>query len=189
MENQQLKIYFGAGIANLYDVGYLATDIQQLITFSEMINESDIESIEKYFGERVKGLNRYAKPLGKYGKSSEITDVRKGSLELIISGMAVAAAVIIPIAIAKVQHKLHQEGLETTFEISPEDDNLRIHLNAYASGQYGEGIEALNFLFEVLSRLNYNTSVVAEHIYRIDHITDKYAGRMVKTIKRNVGTG
>ncbi len=187
MENQQLKVYFGSGIANLYDVGYLATDIQQIITFAEMINESDFESAEKYFGEKVKGLNRYAKPLEKYGKSSEITDVRKGSLELIVSGMAVAAAIIVPIAIAKVQHQLAQEGLETTFEISPEDENLKTHINAYASGEYGTGMEALNFLFEMLSRLNYNTSVVAEHVYRIEHVTDKYAGRMVKTIKRNVG--
>lgn len=188
MDNQQLKIYFGSGIANLYDVGYLATDIQQIIAFAEMINESDIESADKYFGEKVKGLNRYAKPLEKYGRSSEITDVQKGSLELIISGMAVATAIIVPIAIAKVQHQLNQEGLETTFEISPEDENLKTHLSAYAKGKYGNGLEALNYLFEMLSRLNYNTSVVAENIYRIDHVTDKYAGRMVKTIKRNIGS-
>jgi hypothetical protein len=187
MEDQNLEVYFGAGIANLYDVGYLATDIQQLIVFSEMINESDIENIEKYFGENVRGLNRYAKPLEKYVKSSKIIDARKGSLALVLSGMAVAATIIVPIAIAKVQRQLHQEGLETTFEISPEDESIKTHLNAYASGKYGTGIDALNYLFEMLSRLNYNTTVVAEHVYRIEHVTDRYAGRMVKTIKRNVG--
>ncbi|WP_417213945.1 hypothetical protein [Alcanivorax sp.] len=187
MEEQNLEVYFGTRIANLYDVGYLATDIQQLIAFSEMVNEADAESIEKYFGEKTKGLNRFAKPLERYGKSSEITDVRKGSLALILSGMAVAATIIVPIAIAKVQRQLEQEGLETTFEISPEDENIKTHINAYASGQYGTGIDALNYLFEMLSRLNYNTTVVAEHVYRIEDVTDKYAGRMVKTIKRNVG--
>ncbi len=188
MDDQKLEVYFGTGIANLYDVGYLATDIQQLITFSEMINDSDKENIDKYFGDKVKGLNRYAKPLERYGTRSEITDVRKGSLALILSGMAVATSIIVPIAIAKVQRQLQKEDLETTFEISPEDENLKTHLNAYAKGEYGTGLEALNYLFEMLSRLNYNTSAVAEHVYRIEHVTDKYAGRMVKTIKRNVGS-
>ena len=185
MNNNKLKIYFGSELSNLYDVGYLSTDIQQIIAFSEMINNSDLENVEKYFGEPVKGLNRYAKPLEKFAKSSEIIWVRKGSLELVISGMGLASAIIVPIAIAKVQHQLKKEGIERRFEISPEDKNLRIHLNAYERGKFGHGIEALNYLFEVLSRLKYKTSIVAEHAYRIDHVTDKYAGRMVRTIKRN----
>lgn len=185
MENQELEIYFGSEIANLYDVGYLATDIQQIITFAEMISEVDIDGVDKYFGEKVKGLNRYAGPLERYSGNSTITDARKGSLGLIIGGMSLAAAIIVPIAIAKVQHQMHQEGLETTFEISPKDENLKTHLNAYANGQYGVGLEALNFLFEVLSKLNYDTTVVSEHVYKIEKVTEKYAGRMVKTIKRN----
>ena len=186
MEDQELKIYFGSKIANLYDVGYLSTDIQQLIAFSDLISESDVDSLDKYFGEQIKGLNRYAKPLEKASRQSQISDVRSGSIEFVLQAVGVAASIIVPIAIFKAQSQLKKEGIDIKFEISPSDKNIVKYLNAYEKGDYGTGLDALNFLFEMLSKLNYNTSVISDNAYRIEHVTEKVAQRMVKTIRRNL---
>jgi len=188
MNSQELRIKFGSGISNLYDIGYLTTDIQQLVAFADLLEQGDISAVEKYFGERIRGLNRYAKVLEETGRKSLVTDARPGSLELDVGPLALAASIIIPIAIAKVEHLLRQENLATTFEINPADEKIRKHIAAYSEGKYGRGQKALNNLFEALSRNEYNITVIAEHVYRIEHVTDKYAARMAKTIKRNVGS-
>lgn len=184
MDDKEIKIRFGAKLTNLYDIGYLTTDIQQIVAFSGLLERGDLSSVEKYFGERVKGLNRYARILEESGRKSQVTDVHRGSVELVVAGLTLAASIIVPITIAKAQRRAHEEGLQVVFEINPADQNIRTHIAAYANGRYGQGVAALNELFETLNLLNYNTTLVSENAYRIEHVTDKYAERMVKTIKR-----
>lgn len=58
-KNHSVKIKYGTRISNLHDIGYLSTDINQIVTFANLFEDSRDEKIEQFFGERAKGFNRY----------------------------------------------------------------------------------------------------------------------------------
>jgi len=94
------------------------------VAFADLLPGDEAE-LEKYFGERVRGLNRYAKLIEEAGRRSEITEVRNRSVELVVGGLTLLATIVVPIAVLKAQRQLQQEDLEVVFEIDPDDATLR----------------------------------------------------------------
>tara|TARA_Y100001956_G_scaffold23163_1_gene22839 strand:+ start:571 stop:1140 length:570 start_codon:yes stop_codon:yes gene_type:complete len=185
MDEKEVRIYFGGDLTNLYEIGWLSSDLSQLVEFSELLEDGKLERTEKFFGEKARPFNRYTKIVDKPYKRPEIVDVRKGSVELVIAGCSLAAAVIMPLVQIAVQRHFAQKDEVVSFEISPQDPNLRSIMDAYASGQFGRGSEALSALMAVLQRRNYNVTILEQNIYRIEHVVEKYSQRMVKTIEKN----
>ena len=186
MKNNDLKIYFDSKLSNLYDVGYLTTDLHQVLSYSELLSEHALNKADKYFGEKARPLNRYAKPLKSSRLSSEITEIEKGSLALWISGTSLVTNIVMAVVSIKANNELKKKQLSVKFEISPQDKNIQKHLNSYQNGNYGYGEEGLKNLFETLSKINYSVSITAEDIYSIEHVTNKYSQRMVKTIEKSL---
>ena len=183
--DHKIKIHFGGELANLYEVGYLSIDLYQLITFSDLIEQGEIEKAKEYFGKKPKPMNRYHSLLKISKAKSEIVDVRKGSIELMIAGISVSAAIIMPLVQVVAQKYLNHRCATVTFEFSPQDESLKRMIDAYAKGEFGRGQEGFDTLFTLLQRRNYNVSCLSENIYQVEYVVDKYAQRMVRTINRN----
>ncbi len=181
-----MKIYFDSKLSNLYDLGYLTTDLHQVLSYSELISIQSLENAEKYFGEDARPLNRYAKPLKSHRLSSEIRGVERGSLVLWIAGAGLVSSIVMPIVAIKVRHALEKKGMTIKFEVSPEDQNLQKHLQSYENGNFGTGERGLKNFFETLSKINYSVGITTEDVYSIEHVTNKYAQRMVKTIEKSL---
>ena len=179
----QLKIYFGSSLANLYAVGYLSSDIHKLIALSEAIADEEDAPNRSEVANWFNYTNRYTRALEKHSRNSTITRARNGSLELLLGGMAVATSIIVPIAVARAQTKLQEEGLRVQFEVSPTDKILNRHIERYARGEYGAGAEGLNNLFGTLSGLRYNVGAVSDNTYEISRAIDVCARRIVKTVR------
>lgn len=163
----------------------MSSDLSQLVDCTELVESGDSERTEKFFGEKARPFNRYTKVVDKPHKRPEIVDVRKGSVELVIAGCSVAAAVIMPLVQIAVQRYFSQRDEEVSFEISPQDEGLRSIMNAYANGEFGRGSGALETLMTILQQRNYNVTVLAQNLYLVEHVVEKYSQRMVKTIKKN----
>ncbi len=185
MIENEVKIYFGGDLTNLYEIGWLSSDLSQLIDFAELVEEGNEERTEKFFGEKARPFNRYTKILNKPHKRPEIVDVRKGSVELVIAGCSVAAAVIMPLVQIAVQRYFTQRDEEVSFQISSKDRGLQRIMNGYASGEFGRGSEGLGTLMTILQQRNYDVTVLAQNLYRVEHVVEKYSQRMIKTIKKN----
>lgn len=185
MEDNEVRIYFGGDLANLYELGWISADLSQLVDFSELIEQGDRGRAEKFFGEKSRPFNRYVSLTEKRRKRPEIVDVRKGSVELLIAGASIATAVLMPLVQIAVQRHFASLDEEITFEISPQDIALQRIMKAYERGKFGNGSEALELLFSILQERNYNVTVLAQNIYLVEHVIDKYAQRMIKTIKKN----
>ncbi|MCK7632645.1 MULTISPECIES: hypothetical protein [unclassified Shewanella] len=185
MEDNEVKIYFGGDLTNLYEIGWLSSDLSQLVDFAELVESGEKERTEKFFGEKSRPFNRYTKVVDKPHKRPEIVDVRKGSVELIIAGCSVAATVIMPLVQIAVQRYFAARDEEVSFQISPKDTNLQRIMNSYANGDFGLGTEGLTMLMAILEQRNYNVTLLAQNIYLVEHVVDKYAQRMIKTIKKN----
>jgi hypothetical protein len=185
MEEHEVKIYFGGDLTNLYELGWLSSDLSTLVDFTELIESGDQERTEKYFGEKARGFNRYTKVVDKPHKRPEIVDVRKGSVELVIAGCSLAVAVIMPLVQIAVQRYFTQRDEEVAFEISPQDTSLNRIMNAYADGEFGLGSEGLRMLMSILEQRNYNVRLLSQNIYLVEHVIEKYSQRMIKTIKMN----
>jgi len=184
MENK-IKVYFGGDLANLYEVGYLSVDLFQLITFSDLIEQGDIDKAKDYFGEKPKPINRYSSLYRKRKTTSEIADVKKGSLELIIAGVTLSAAIIMPLVQIAAQKYFDYRNANVQFQISPDDLSLKRIIDAYAKGDFGRGQEGLDTLFAILERRDYDVRILAENTYIIEHVIDKYSKRIVKTVNKN----
>jgi len=185
MNNFQIKIYFGSELANLYELGWISADLSQLIEFSELVQNKKQERAEKFFGEKSRPFNRYAAINKDREKRPEIIDVQKGSIELLIAGSSIAVAVIMPLVQIAVQRHFSKLDETVTFELSPQDKVLRKVMNAYEKGEFGEGTEGLKVLMSVLQQRNYNVDALADNIYLIEHVVDKYSQRIIRTIKKN----
>ena len=178
----RLRIYFGTELANLYDVGYLTTDLYQLFTVSELLEQPDRELTERWFGEKARPFNRYAGVLDKFRRSSEIREAKKGPLELTVAVGSLLTSIIVPLAVIYVQRSLGPR--QVAFEVSVDDPNIEQALRAYADGTFGTGQEGLEMLFAALRQLNYNVNLQAQDAYVINDVLNRYAQRMVKTIDK-----
>ena len=185
MDNFKIRIYFGSELANLYELGWISTDLSQLIEFSELVKTGQQDRAEKFFGEKSRPFNRYTALTKKREKRPEIVDVQNGSIEMVIAGASVAVAVIMPLVQIAVQRYFAKLDETITFEISPQDKALSKIMNAYEKGDFGEDSEGLKVLMSVLQVRNYNVDVLANNIYLIEHVVDKYSQRIIRTIKKN----
>ena len=73
-----------------------------------------------------------------------------------------------------------------TFQISPQDQGLRGVIDAYERGEFGQGREGLEMLMSVLLHRNYDVRILANNIYLIEHVVDRYSQRIIKTINKNM---
>ena len=183
-EPNDITIYFGDNLANLFDVGYISTDINQLISFTTLLEEDNIEDINKYFINNKFGLTRYSKILA-HEKKARISDVKKGSVELYIAGAGLLASIIMPIVAIKVQQYFNERNETVQFQINAQDQNVQRLLRRYEAGDFGRGQEGLDRLFRNLQYANYDVQIQNNNIYLIEQITNKYSQRIVRTIKKN----
>lgn len=186
MSKQSIEIYFGSEIANLYDLGYITTDLYQIFAFSDLLEKKDSAKVEKYFGDKARPFNRYLTAFEKYKKESSIVDVQKGSIQLLIDNAPLIAAIVMPIIAIRVQSYFTEKNKEIKFELSPKDKGLKKIMNAYAKGDFGSGNDGLQTLFSVLEARNYSVSISADDAYAIEHVVDKYSQRIVKTIDKHM---
>ena len=180
-----IKLYFGKELANLYELGWISTDLSRLIEFSELIESGRIERAEKFYGEKARPFNRYVSPAGKKGTRPEIVDARRGSLELILAEVGVAAAIIMPLVGIAVQRYFAERDEAVSFQLSPEDPGLRRVMQAYENGEFGTSDEGLQTLIAILQQRNYNVTYLHQNAYLVEHVVEKYSQRIVKTIKKN----
>lgn len=185
MEENEVRIYFGGDLTNLYEIGWLSSDLSQVIDFTELLESEDFERTEKFFGEKARPFNRYTKVVNKPHKRPEIIDVRRGSVELVVGGVAAAAAILMPLVQISVQRYFEQRDEEVSFEVSPQDESLKRMMDSYARGDFGRGREGLTALFALLETRNYNVRVLSQNVYLVEHVVEKYAQRIVRTIKKN----
>ncbi|MCR9537260.1 hypothetical protein [Vibrio alginolyticus] len=185
MEENEVRIYFGGDLTNLYEIGWLSSDLSQVIDFSELLELEDFERTEKFFGEKARPFNRFTKVVNRPHKRPEIIDVRKGSVELVLGGVTVAAAILMPLVQIYAQRYFEQQNEEVSFEVSPQDKSLKRILDAYARGEFGRGSEGLSALFSLLEIRNYDVRVLSQNVYLVEHVVERYAQRIVRTIKKN----
>jgi len=183
--NSKAKIIFKDDTANLYDIGYILTDIYQTISLAHLIEEADFEVVEKKYGADAKGLNRYSAYNEKIAKSSEIMEVKNGSVELIIPLAGLVVSILSPFLGALVGQKLRERNEQVSFEINPDNQLLKDIMDNYQLGQYGRGIDGLNQLMDVLSDNDFNVNMLRQNAFVIHNALDRSTNRIVRTIRKN----
>ena len=184
MSERNLSVRFGDEIANLHDLGYITTDLYHLVAFADLMTEGRTTEAEKYFGEDARPFNRYLGIMGESRGHAEIIDARKGSVELLLSGLGLLASLVMPLVAIEVRRRVERSGKTVSFQISPDDPGLTRLLDAYADGEFGTGQPALEMLFAVLRSRGYSLELRGEDVYAIEHVVDRYAQRIVRTVEK-----
>ena len=185
MTDHKIKIYFGNELANLHELGWISTNLSQLLEFSELLESGKADQAEKLFGNKARPFNRYTPVAELKDDKPRIIDVQNGSIELVIAGASLTASVIMPLVQIAVQRYFRKEDENITFQLSPQDKGLSNIMTAYEKGEFGEDNEGFVLLISVLKERNYNVDYLAENTYLIEHVVDKYAQRIIRTIKKN----
>ncbi len=179
----QIKLDFKNN--TLYELGYLATDINQLIVFCVLFENGNHEELEKIFvGTGNYALTRDTKVLKENRNSAEIKYIKDGSIVIGISVASLLATIIIPLIVHNVEKKINEKENYYVFEIALEDERLSKLLEEFEKGSYGKEIESLQWLLNSLSRSGYNVSIKSKDIYVIHNIINKYEKKIIKMIKK-----
>jgi len=181
----EIKIYFGGELSNLFELGYISTDLHQVIAFCSLLEADDIEQAEKYFGDKSRPLNRYVTISESAKRKSAITDVKKGSIELTLAGIGVVGTYIMPLVAERVNKYFEERDEVVQFQISAKDENLSRILRNYEKGQYGNNQEGLDRLMAYLKQADYDVSIISDNTYLVEHVIEKYSQRIIRTIKKN----
>ena len=180
-----MKIKFGSDLLDFYTLGHLLSDLHELVVFSDLIEKNDLESIKSTFSNNfVFKPTRYTKTIRERRNLTEIVKFSQGSLEVIIPVSTLVASVIIPFVIELVKRALARNDEHIVFEFSVGDERLNAILIAFFNGDLGKGEYGLNTLTKALASNDYNVHIISKNIYSIEHITNRYAQRIVKTIKK-----
>lgn len=186
--DNEIQIYFGKECSNLYTLGYVSADLFQLLAFCEMIDNEDFINLNKFFpseGPRSFFLTRYSKIVTERIKGSQVSEVKNGSIEVILASASLAAAIIMPIVAILVERELARRNKTVTFNISTSDQNLQYFLNRYKLGIYGQGIEGRNRFFEELGNNNFRVTAINQDTFDIENLTRYYTSRIAKTLHMN----
>jgi hypothetical protein len=186
MAQHKIRILLGGELANLYELGWISADLSQLVEFSQLLEGEKSERAERFFGEKARPFNRFANISDIRERRPEIVEVKKGSIELTLAGVGIAAAIIMPLVQVAVQRRLTAANEAVHFEVSPQDQTLKQMLDDYQSGQLGHGTDGLGTLFYLLERRTYDVRVLAENVYLINHTIERYSQRIVRTIRKNM---
>lgn len=181
----KMRIYFGDDLANLFDVGYISTDIHQIISFTLLLEENNIEDINKYFLHNKFGLTRYSKVLSQEKmKKSRISDVKKGSVELVIDSANLVSSILVPIVVIKVNKYFEQRAEVVNFNIKVDDIRLQQLLDNYEQGYFGDGDRGLQSIINLISDAGYSIDIISNNTYTVEDMLNMYTKRIVKTIKK-----
>lgn len=184
MENK-LRMKFESRNQSLADLGFISLDLNQLIFFSELLNDGAIEALENnFFNAHGYQLTRHNKLLEEYSNNIRIVDVKNGCIEIIFDGVSLLTSILIPFVALKVSRHLDKKDERLKFEINPEDERLASLINKYSEGLFGKEDKDLSWLFEKLSSEGYSISSNYEDHYVIQKVLDKYEKRIVKIITK-----
>lgn len=177
-----LQIHYTGRLANLYDVGYLSVDLGQLVAFTQALEAEDGVALTRWYGEKAHAFNRFAPILFKNADATRIIDARPGSIELVVEVIGSLVPVICTLLHVYLAH--HLEGRDCEFTIDTDDQLARRAVDAYKSGAFGSGATAIERLSEHLAMHNRSMTALGDNAYLVDRVLDKYAKRIVRTIRR-----
>lgn len=185
-QRYDLKVHFSTEDNSLFELGYISIDLFHLTVFAELLENEDNYNLDKLFFYPKRGylLTRNSPILNEYKDIVKIKNLKDGSIEIVLSGLSLTAAIIMPIVAVKVQENIRRESERITFEISAEDPQLSTLIDDFSRGDFGHAEDDFNWLLDTLGQLGYNVQIIAQDIYRVSKIIKGYERRIVKTLKK-----
>lgn len=185
--DQQISLCLGGELANLHGLGWIATDLNQLIELSDLLESGQHETARHFFGAEARPFNRYKRFAGTPRRRPSQLNLRDdGSLELVISELGVAAAILVPLVQSAVAQQFNGADEPVGFRLTPKDPGLKRVMQAYDRGDFGEGSDGLNTLAFVLEELSYEVPYLVTSAPVIEHAVNKYARRIARTIRKSL---
>lgn len=179
----KIELHFSSEYSNLYTIGYITTDVNHLLVLSYLIETQDDESIREIFLTR-KGpfpITRYSRALREHMDSAHVIEARNGSVELVVEVTGITA--IIVIAYIQWRSSTKIKGKSVTFKVSTDDTKLQMLLDHYSAGGFDTDDKALNTLLKVLEKEGYDVEAIAERVFEVIPILEKYGKRIVRVIR------
>jgi len=187
MMDQQISLCLGGDLANIHGLGWIATDLNQLIVLSDLLESGQEDIAAHFFGSTARPFNRYktfASTPNRRPSRVKLQD--DGSVEMVISELGVAAAILMPLVESAVQRQFEGREAPLAFALGVRDPGLKRVMQAYERGDFGEGSEALGTLMFVLKELNYDVPYRVTSGPVIAHAVNRYSRRIARTLRKSL---
>ncbi len=100
-------------LSDINQIDVLLKAFEDKLEVAEINNYSRFSS---YFFRNTKFMNKYS--------TARIAEINKGSIEIILTGIATLSSIIIPIIIYQVQKDLDKSNIQVSFEINSDDQEI-----------------------------------------------------------------
>ncbi len=181
--NRTLKIKIQKEEFLVTELANTLSDISQIDVLLKAF-EDKLEAAEIYKYSRFAiYFYRDSTFMKKYG-TARIYDIKKGSIEIILTGLATLSSIVVPIIIYQAQKKLDKENIQVSFEIDSDDQETRKILEEYKEGTFGKTDDSFEWLLELLEKRGYSIHLQSENVFILKRFTDVVTKRIVKTFKK-----
>jgi hypothetical protein len=204
VDDSILKIRLNFGESNkLYQLGIFSLCLNELLISLDFIERNEIRNLKKFYDQKNRLWEEtlhtdyrifreqyfdnddeypYWDYYKYYSDKFIINNIQNGSIEIIISGIGVAAAFVMPIIAIKIKEMIDDRKMEPLkFNIETKfSKDINEILNRRVSHKGYFDRETLDYLIDELSANGYNTEWIGENIIEIKKTIDVYVEKMIR---------
>lgn len=184
-----LKIKMNVEAPTLYELSFFSLDLLRLNFISTLIEEAQLseksklitsKNIDRIYQNRSSLANYYLKNK----KSIEVKEFNEGSIELVIAGVSVTAAIVIPIVLHYLNQKNYQNNQMVNFTVDSEDSDILLLLEEIGRKNFGSFEESFDFIEQTLLRRGYSFEAISDNTFKAIKANTNRIDDVILTTKR-----
>ena len=182
--NNEVSIRLGDDLMTLFHLGYISEDLAKVLILTHSGDISDNYEVRRRGGASFYDpldIRRNDRRFKEHIDLLKIARVEAGSIEIVLAGATLLSSIVVPLVVMRAQQiAIHDE---ITLEVRCSHPLVQPLLDRYTAGEFGNGPDALNTLFESLKTAGIDVSPRTADVFVITSIVERYANRIAKTVK------
>jgi len=166
-----LRVRLNVAEPTLYELSFFSLDLLRLSVVSSLVDEAQsggesklvtVKNIDRSYQNRS-SLGSYYK---KHKKDIQVKEFKEGSIELVLAGVGIAAAVIVPTILYYLNKKNQEDGQVVNFTIDSQDPEINRFLGEVQDRNFGSFDECFEFIRQTMIRRGYSFEAISDNTYK-----------------------
>lgn len=166
-----LRVRLNVAEPTLYELSFFSLDLLRLFVVSSLVDEAQSDGESKLISSKnIDRSYQNRSSLGSYYKKHkediQVKEFKEGSIELVLSSVGIAAAVIVPIILYYLNKRNQEEGQVINFTIDSEDSEMNSFLGEVQNRNFGSFDDCFEFIRQSMIRRGYSFEAISDNTYK-----------------------
>ena len=190
-----LRVKLNVAEPTLYELSFFSLDLLRLSVVSSLVDEAQSIGESKSTGESklvsAKNIDRtyqnrssLASYYKKHKKDIQVKEFKEGSIELVIAGVGIAAAVIIPTILYYLNKKNQEENQMVNFTVDSQDPDINEFLGKVQNRDFGSFDDCFDYICQTMISRRYSFEAISDNTYKALKANSNRLENVVLTTRR-----